>query len=570
MFLGRFRAEPDSSSAEVPTATSILHPFLPEESSDLLNLIPVAAAIVRFEEEQPAIVAVNRMFRLSGVGTERMRSVLLSELKEELTAFFQSTDAQKRFSWKYGNAVEYRYFDVLLARREQSSERPVCLLTLLDQTAELRTQQNLRREMLTDSLTGLCNRAGFGEVIEERVTNDNRDNFAVLAVNLNGFSRINACMGALSGDELLISVARRLKGALRGRDVLGRTGGDEFAILLHVDDATDDALEVAERIQEVLTTPFSLSDFEIRIDCAIGIALGCDQMADAEDMIRHAQFAVKRAKRTGRTEVYQSRVFDVARKQFRIETELRRAIETRALTLNFQPICDLSTGKITSFESLARWRTEDGTELTPGEFIPVAEESGLIVPLGRWALDEAVRTMSIWNRAADGDCGVKLAVNLSAIQLQRDRVPVVLREALERHGVDGSHIVLELTESALVTDPDGIAHTLRGLKDLGTTLAMDDFGTGYSNLAYLQTLPIDVLKIDRSFIQGMMGDRDKIAIVRAILSLAQALGMQTTAEGIESNELAQTLAALGCTYGQGFLYARPLSADDAFQFLRDS
>ncbi|GAA4775232.1 hypothetical protein GCM10023219_23390 [Stakelama sediminis] len=547
-----------------------MHPFLPEESSDLLNLIPVAAAIVRFEEEQPAIVAVNRMFRLSGVGTERMRSVLLSELKEELTAFFQSTDAQKRFSWKYGNAVEYRYFDVLLARREQSSERPVCLLTLLDQTAELRTQQNLRREMLTDSLTGLCNRAGFGEVIEERVTNDNRDNFAVLAVNLNGFSRINACMGALSGDELLISVARRLKGALRGRDVLGRTGGDEFAILLHVDDATDDALEVAERIQEVLTTPFSLSDFEIRIDCAIGIALGCDQMADAEDMIRHAQFAVKRAKRTGRTEVYQSRVFDVARKQFRIETELRRAIETRALTLNFQPICDLSTGKITSFESLARWRTEDGTELTPGEFIPVAEESGLIVPLGRWALDEAVRTMSIWNRAADGDCGVKLAVNLSAIQLQRDRVPVVLREALERHGVDGSHIVLELTESALVTDPDGIAHTLRGLKDLGTTLAMDDFGTGYSNLAYLQTLPIDVLKIDRSFIQGMMGDRDKIAIVRAILSLAQALGMQTTAEGIESNELAQTLAALGCTYGQGFLYARPLSADDAFQFLRDS
>ena len=361
-----------------------------------------------------------------------------------------------------------------------------------------------------------------------------------------------------------------MKGALRGRDVLGRTGGDEFAILLHVDDATDDALEVAERIQEVLTTPFSLSDFEIRIDCAIGIALGCDQMADAEDMIRHAQFAVKRAKRTGRTEVYQSRVFDVARKQFRIETELRRAIETRTLTLNFQPICDLSTGKITSFESLARWRTEDGTELTPGEFIPVAEESGLIVPLGRWALDEAVRTMSIWNRAADGDCGVKLAVNLSAIQLQRDRVPVVLREALERHGVDGSHIVLELTESALVTDPDGIAHTLRGLKDLGTTLAMDDFGTGYSNLAYLQTLPIDVLKIDRSFIQGMMGDRDKIAIVRAILSLAQALGMQTTAEGIESNELAQTLAALGCTYGQGFLYARPLSADDAFQFLRDS
>jgi EAL domain-containing protein (putative c-di-GMP-specific phosphodiesterase class I) len=278
---------------------------------------------------------------------------------------------------------------------------------------------------------------------------------------------------------------------------------------------------------------------------------------------------VKRGKKSGRTEVYQTHTFDIAREQFGMETELRRAVETGALTLSFQPICELSSGRITSFEALARWTNEDGIKLSPNDFIPVAEETGLIVPLGRWAMDEAARTIAEWDCRAGGDCGVRVAVNLSAIQLQRDQVPTMVREALDRHGIDGTRLTLELTESAIVTDPDRISRTMKALKDLGTTLAMDDFGTGYSNLAYLQKLPIDLLKIDRSFVSGMLADRDKIAIVRAILSLAQALGMQTTAEGIETNELSQTLAALGCTYGQGFLYARPLEADDAYRYLTE-
>jgi EAL domain-containing protein (putative c-di-GMP-specific phosphodiesterase class I) len=208
-------------------------------------------------------------------------------------------------------------------------------------------------------------------------------------------------------------------------------------------------------------------------------------------------------------------------------------------------------------------------KLSPNDFIPVAEESGLIVPLGRWAMEEAARTLACWDQRSDGNCGARVAVNLSAIQLQRDQVPAMVAAALDRYGVSGSRLTLELTESAIVTDPDRIARTMTALKDLGATLAMDDFGTGYSNLAYLQKLPIDLLKIDRSFVTGMLADRDKIAIVRAVLSLAQALGMQTTAEGIETNELSQTLAALGCTYGQGFLYARPLEADQAYAFLRE-
>ncbi len=530
-------------------------------------MLPVPAAIVEWKDGRFAFETVNRPFRIAGLGTVADQSPLVTLLGERIAAFIQSDATEVELDWEVGETVDCRYFRVKMARRAAEKASGRCLITLIDQTAELRTRRSLRREMLTDSLTGLANRAGFGEQLEADIERAGIDRYAVLVINLDRFSRVNACAGGLAGDELLISVARRVKGALRAHDVLARTGGDEFAIQLALDDGPTEALHVAKRIQNALTTPFRLSDFEIRVDCSIGIAVGDATLVDGEDLIRHAQFAMKRAKKTGRTEVYQTDAFDLAREQFSIETELRRAIDNGGLTLSFQPICDLATGNITSFEALARWTTERGVAISPVDFIPVAEESGLIVPLGRWAMHEAARTVAEWDRQAGGDCGVNIAVNLSAIQLQRDQIAPMVEAALAANGVEGRRIVLELTESALVTDPDHIARTMHALKALGTTLAMDDFGTGYSNLAYLQKLPIDVLKIDRSFVTGMLADRDKIAIVRAILSLAQALGMRTTAEGIETNELAQTLAALGCTYGQGFLYARPLPSADAYALL---
>ncbi len=430
---------------------------------------------------------------------------------------------------------------------------------------------NLRREMMTDSLTGLPNRAGFSELLEGVIGEqaDAQARFAVMIVNLDRFSRVNACMGSMAGDELLMTVARRLKGALRGRDVLARTGGDEFGILMSLDEGRSDADHVAKRIQGALSTPFRLSAFEIRVSCSIGIAFGSDLVDDAEDLIRHAQFAVKRSKASGCVEAYQTQAFDIVREQFGMETALRRAIDSNQLRLTYQPICDLSTGRVVSFEALARWLDDEGVEISPTDFIPVAEESGLIVPLGRWAMTQAAETLASWDGRAGGNCGTRFAVNLSAIQLQRDNVPRMVESALAASGLRGERFTLELTESALIADPDRVAQIMHALKALGTTLAMDDFGTGYSNLAHLQKLPIDVLKMDRSFVTGMLADRDKISIVRAILSLAQALGMKTTAEGIESNALAQTLAALGCTYGQGFHYSRPLEAEAAYQFLME-
>jgi diguanylate cyclase (GGDEF)-like protein len=529
-----------------------------------LELIPIPTVQVVRDGAGFAFRAFNRAYRLAGLGVMADRSPMLALLSSRIDAFLRSTDIRTDFDWSIGEVIDSRYYRVTMARPSPAL-RDRCQVAFIDLTTQVHTERSLRREMTTDSLTGLPNREGFSDMIE--AVQADRSRHAVLVIDLDRFGRLNACLGGLAGDELLITVARRIKGALRARDSLARIGGDEFGILMAVDEDPQEANRLAERIRLALSAPFRLSDYEIGVECSIGIAYGDDAIEDVEELIRNAQFAVKRAKTGRQVESYQTQAFTLARAQFAMETALRRAIEDRQLRLTFQPICDLSSGSIVSFEALARWRDQEGVEHEPGDFIPVAEESGLIVPLGRWAMDEAARTLRWWDEECGGDCGMRVAVNLSAIQLQRDDIAPVVEAALIRHNLAGSRFNLELTESAIVSDPDRIAGIMHALKALGTTLAMDDFGTGYSNLAYLQKLPIDILKIDRSFVSGMLADRDKIAIVRAVLSLAQALGMKTTAEGIESNELAQTLAALGCTYGQGYLYARPLEAVDALAMI---
>lgn len=541
----------------------------PAVSADqAIELLPIPAAVIAAEQGHITFLRMNTAFEHLNEGRSAELSPIAKLLGARICAFLESPQSRDSFDWKFGESIDCRHFRVHMARASGPGSFR-CLLTMVDHTSVLRTEENLRREMMTDSLTGLPNRAGFSELLEQVVgeTKEQQARHAVLIVNLDRFSRINACMGSMAGDELLMTVARRLKGALRGCDVLARTGGDEFGILMTLDEGRGDADHVAKRIQGALTTPFRLSSFEIRVSCSIGIAFGGDLIDDSEDLIRHAQFAVKRSKASGCTEAYQTQAYDIVREKFGMETALRRAIDGSQLRLSFQPICDLMTGRVVSFESLARWQDDDGNEISPTDFIPVAEECGLIVPLGRWAMHEAAATLAAWDVRSGGDCGTRFAVNLSAIQLQRDNVPLMVDRALASSGLRGERITLELTESALIADPDRVTQIMHALKALGTTLAMDDFGTGYSNLAHLQKLPIDVLKMDRSFVTGMLADRDKISIVRAILSLAQALGMKTTAEGIESHELAQTLAALGCTYGQGFHYARPLEAEAAYQFL---
>ena len=541
----------------------------------LLDALPIAAAIIeRRENCCLKVVAYNSRFfetvkqssctALDWNEADCLKSGPIAEL---LQKFFDGSDTAGDLDFRDGEGVAARYFRVKLAPLPKA-KFPQCLLSVVDRTVEVQAERTLRAEMLRDSLTGLPNRLAFTEAVEkagERVARDLEH--AVLVVDMLRFSRINESMGSLAGDELLITFARRLVLALRGGDVLARTGGNEFGVLVCLRRGVEDALKAAERIQRVMAAPFKISDLEIRVECAIGAAL-MNAGQDPEELFRNAQFAVKQAKLAGRPQVYEPRQATEARRRFSIETELRRALDKDQLKLFYQPLINLKSGEVAGFEALARWTHDDRGEISPTEFIPVAEESGLILQLGRWAMDKAAKTLADWDSETGETLPLYVGVNLSAIQVARDNIAEVVGDALRSSGLNGDRLTLELTESSIVQDPARATRVFDALKALDATVAMDDFGTGYSSLAYLQRLPIDVLKIDRSFVRGMMIDPDSVAIVRAVLSLADALGMSTTAEGIETVELATTLATLGCASGQGYYFAKPLEAGAALEYWR--
>ena len=555
----------------------------------LLDALPLAAAVVGAGAGgRPGLIAYNSRFRdavagssLPGVISSDLTALDGGRISTLLAAFLgEAEGAANELDFRDGNGIGARYYRIKLAPLPRGADGGArCLASLVDRSIEVQSERTLRAEMLRDSLTGLPNRLGFTDTIEKAgdkpgdkpggARAEGRTlptEHAVLVVDLRRFSRINESMGSMAGDELLITFARRLMSTLRGGDMLSRTGGNEFGVLVGTQRGVDDALAAAERIQQVLSTPFRLSELEIRVECAIGVAL-MQPGQEAEELFRNAQFAVKQAKQMGRPIVYEPGEAVAARRRFSIETELRRALDRDELRLAYQPLIDLRSGEVSGFEALARWTHEDRGEISPVEFIPVAEESGLILALGRWAMDKAAHTLAEWDVAhPDGARALSMSVNLSAIQVARDDVAQMVASTLRSSGLSGDRLTLELTETSIVQDPARATRVFEALKAQDARVAMDDFGTGYSSLAYLQRLPIDVLKIDRSFVTGMMGDRDSIAIVRAVLGLAEALGMSTTAEGIETAELATTLAALGCDSGQGFYFARPLEAAAALAF----
>ena len=541
----------------------------------LLNALPIAAAIIERIDDNSLCVAIhNRRFieaversNCTAIDWDDAECLKTGAIADLIQNFFDGTDQLGELDFKQGEGVSSQFFRLKLAPLpKKESSGPRCLLSVVDRTVEVQAERTLRAEMLRDSLTGLPNRLAFSEAIETARQTVARDlEHAVLVVDMLRFSRINESMGSLAGDELLITFARRLILALRAGDVLARTGGNEFGVLVSLRRGVEDALKAAERIQQVMTAPFKLSELEIRVECAIGVAL-MHAGQDSEELFRNAQFAVKQAKAAGRPQVYEARQATEARRRFSIETELRRALDKDQLNLFYQPLINLKSGEVAGFEALARWAHEDRGDISPTEFIPVAEESGLILTLGRWAMDKATRTLADWDKQLGEQLPLYVSVNLSAIQIARDDISGVVESALKSSGLTGDRLSLELTESAIVQDPARAMRVFDALKSLDASLAMDDFGTGYSSLAYLQRLPIDVLKIDKSFVSGMMVDPDAVAIVRAVLSLAEALGMSTTAEGIETVELATTLATLGCASGQGFYFAKPLEADAALKY----
>jgi diguanylate cyclase (GGDEF)-like protein len=537
-----------------------------------IDALPVPAALIRpLARGNFRLHASNAAFdrlSLSPVGADAPIALLRA-----IERAAQYPDESQEFSCQLGEGVAARDLRGSIGPLPtESGDESLFLLTLIDRTQEMMTERNLRRELVSDSLTGLPNRAGFEELVEQRGPNDGVGaDHAILLLDLARFSRINEHIGPMAGDELIITVARRLKSSLRSGDILARTGGDEFAISSRVAGGRADVREMARRIRGCFDHPFRIGELKVSVDCALGCAIQPASDTDVADQIRHAQIALKRAKQTDRIEIYEPEAAMLSDNRFGMETELRNAIEEDRLHLAFQPLIELSTGKVAGFEALARWDNRNGRSISPNEFIPIAEDSGLIVPLGQWAIGKAAAVLADWDAQNGGavvDC--YFSVNVSAIQLLRDDIAAVVRQALATHKIGGERLMIELTESAIIGDPDLALSVLSELKALDARVAMDDFGTGYSNLAYLQRLPLDVLKIDRSFVEHMVDDRDKVAIVRTIQSLAEVLGMKTTAEGVETADQARLLSALGCDFGQGYLFARPMHSVAALDYWRQS
>ncbi len=543
--------------------------------SNWLDMLPIAAAIFEFANGSANMISHNHLFEKMGLNSGKGKSPHHIELAAYIQAVAENEGAVRVFNWTAPDSISRRRFDITVAKHTVGGEQHAqYLLSFMDRTATAENELNMRREMMSDSLTGLANRSGFEEQIENSIEASllacsaykPKPKFAILSVDLSRFSQVNECAGAIVGDELIISVASRLRSSIRKHDLLARLGGNEFGIFVELCEGQEDASLIIERIEAAFANPYRLSQLETQVDAAMGVAIGTMGKDNAPNILRYAQIALKQAKQKNRTTVYEPSVLVQARRRFTLECDLRIAIAKDRLHLEYQPLIDLNSGQITGFEALARWNDPDRGNVSPVTFIPVAEECGLIVPLGRWAMHSAAKTLADWDSKAGRKLPLRVNVNLSAVQFVRDNIASVVEEAIRHTHIDGNCITLELTESVILSDPDRAIKVMQSLKNLDTSLAMDDFGTGYSNLAYLQKLPIDILKIDRSFVTKMLEDKDKVSIVRAVLSLADTLDMQTTAEGIESIELSHTLAALGCSHGQGFYFARPLSADKAYSY----
>jgi diguanylate cyclase (GGDEF)-like protein/PAS domain S-box-containing protein len=451
--------------------------------------------------------------------------------------------------------------------------RPVRIAgSVTDITARKKAELRLHFNAFHDGLTGLPNRLLLLDRIGQALTRQRAGgrHFAVLLLDIDRFKTVNDSLGAAVGDLVLTTTAARLLRIRRPGDTLARLSADEFALL--IEDTTDPAvaLNEAQRMSAVVTRPFHLEDRDIVLTASIGVSLSFSGYERPEELLRDASLAMYRAKSAGRarTEVFDPVLRDHALKQVRIESELRKALEDGLLCLFYQPVIELRTGRIAGMEALIRWHHPERGLVAPADFIPLAEESGLIVPIGQWAMIEASRQLVSWRQALGLESGPFVCVNVSSRQFSDDDLLAVVNKVLRDTGIPPSALKLEITESVLMMEPTRGESVMRAIKGLGVNFAIDDFGTGYSSLSYLHRLPASTLKIDKSFVCTISQGGDKTAIVQVIASLAEKLGMEVVAEGIENEAEAQFLRALGCRYGQGFHFSRPVPAAAMADLLR--
>jgi diguanylate cyclase (GGDEF)-like protein/PAS domain S-box-containing protein len=455
------------------------------------------------------------------------------------------------------------------------------LVSVVDVTERKRVEAELKRTAFHDALTGLPNRTLFFDNLlrlNAAAKRHGHHPFALLFMDLDRFKVINDSLGHASGDKLLVEMSQRLVECTREEDTVARLGGDEFAILLEQIRGPEDAVRVAERVLERFADPMILNDVEVSVAASIGIALSLTGEGQPENMLRDADMAMYQAKtRRSGYQIFDARMHSRALERMKLEIDMKRAIENKQIHLHYQPIVSLVTGKLAGFEALARWQHNGRGTISPAKFIPLAEETGLVSRLTRWVFDQACCQMRHWrDRYPLGeDCFV--SVNISSKQLSNGNLIEEVDEVLRDTGLEPQHLRLEITESAIVENTRAAAHLLAQLRSRRIKLCLDDFGRGFSSLNYLHRFPIDVLKIDRSFVRRLRanlgndaGKKRPFEIVRTIVAMAQILGMEVVAEGVESPDQLNVLREIGCEFGQGYLFARALDADDTTRFLDTS
>ncbi|MEV4515680.1 bifunctional diguanylate cyclase/phosphodiesterase [Dactylosporangium sp. NPDC049525] len=550
---------------------------LVQHSSDVVTVVSLDG-IVTYQSESIA--------RVFGYEREQVTGQRLTE--------FLPDEARDRLEEAFGAVADTPYASrvVEIPMRHADGHHRLAEITVTNLLSDLNVQglvlnsrdiserkeleDQLVHEAFHDGLTKLANRALFKDRVELALRRRGDADIAVLFLDLDGFKEVNDSLGHAAGDQLLVQVADRLVAAVRPGDTVARFGGDEFAVLIDLtagtaDGAADDADDLATRIIDALDRQFDIDNTEIHVQGSIGIALTGPDASDADQLMRNADLAMYRAKAAGEGTFarYDPAMHSGLVDRLQLAADLRRALETTGeLVLYYQPTIELRSGTITGFEALVRWQHPVRGMISPADFIPLAESTGLIRPLGQWVLAEACRQGVEW-AAHDPERVLTMAVNVSGRQFDQPDLPAIVAGVLADTGLPAERLCLEMTESVLMTDTEENLAVLLSLKEIGVKLAIDDFGTGYSSLAYLRRFPVDTLKIDRSFVERIGGATPDAALARTIVQLGQSLGMATVAEGIEQYAQFLALRRMGCDLAQGYYFSRPLPAEEAGALLRD-
>jgi diguanylate cyclase (GGDEF)-like protein/PAS domain S-box-containing protein len=541
----------------------------------LVEHIPAVTYIDAVDEVSSAVYMSPQVERMLGYAPEEWlvdplfflkilhpgdRERVLAE-NERTNRSGEPFDMEYRLIARDGRTVWVRDEAVLV----KDGDRPLYWQGVMTDVTERKAlEDRLRYQALHDPLTDLANRTLLMDRLAHALVRAERRGakVAVLFMDLDNFKYVNDSMSHEAGDRLLIEVAERLRECLRDEDTVARLGGDEFAILLEDVEREQDATAVAGQVARALRPPIALDDREIFVTTSIGVAFGTSREDRPESLLREADVAMYRAKAGGkdRHAVYHPDMGELSSQRLTLEGDLRRALEREELKVHYQPTVRVATGEIVALEALARWEHPERGLLHPAEFVPLAEETRMIIPIGWWVLREACRQVKEWQRLYPSDPPLAININLSARQFYDPGLVEQVAGVLEETALDPSTLVLEITEGTAMEEALSTTATLGALRGLGVKLAIDDFGTGYSSLSYLKRFPVDVIKIDRSIVEGLGRDRGDSAIVSATITLAHALGLEVIAEGVETDEEAAELLALGCDFVQGFYWCTPQPA----------